>query len=52
VLMRIDADGILRVTADFPPDGHREMELRNELYMSDPRKDTLRERIAAIHINL
>ena len=52
ILMNADVDGLLKVTADYPPHGSREIEIKNELYGDDGRAAPLREKVQSLHVNL
>jgi molecular chaperone DnaK len=51
IAMVIDGNGILTVTADYPPHGKQLVELRNELFALGPRVLPLREKVQAIVLN-
>jgi len=51
IAMRIDVNGILTVTADYPPRGKQLVEVQNELFALGPRVIPLREKVQAIIIN-
>jgi len=46
-----DTNGLLTVTADYPPHGKQLVELRNELFAHGSRAVQLRERVQAITLN-
>lgn len=52
ICMRVDADGCLRVSADYPPVGSKEMEIRNDLFDFRGRAAELARRIQNLTINV
>lgn len=52
IVMHADTNGILNVTADYPPHGRQTMELKNDLYMYDRRALPLRAKVQSIVVNL
>jgi hypothetical protein len=52
IRMDADTDGVLRVTAEYPPDRQDVIELKNELYMYDARALPLRTHVQSALINL
>jgi hypothetical protein len=50
--MDADTNGILTVTADYPPYGRKVMELKNDLFMYDKRAIPLKSKVQSIAINL
>ncbi|QQR72415.1 MAG: Hsp70 family protein [Holophagales bacterium] len=49
--MAWSSDGILRVLADFPPHGRRELEIKNEDFQFGRRLALLRERVASLTVH-
>jgi molecular chaperone DnaK len=52
IIMEADTSGILKVTADYPPDGRQVMELKNDLYMYEGRALPLRAKVQSLSVNL
>jgi molecular chaperone DnaK len=52
VILEINRDGFLRVIADYPPHGRKDVEIRNEVFDFDGRAERLRNLIQAITIHL
>jgi molecular chaperone DnaK len=52
IFMRVDADGCLHVSADYPPVGSKEMEIRNDLFNFRGRAAELARRIQSLTINV
>ncbi len=52
ICLRVDADGCLRVAANYPPVGSKEMEIRNDLFDFRGRAAELARRIQSLIINV
>lgn len=52
ITMSVDDDGCLRVSADYPPVGRKEMEIRNDLFDFRGRAADLHRRIQSLTINV
>jgi molecular chaperone DnaK len=52
ICMTVDADGCLRVAADYPPVGSKEMEIRNDLFDFRGRASELAQRIQRLTVNV
>jgi molecular chaperone DnaK len=51
ITMAVDADGCLKVAADYPPAGRKEMEIRNDLFDFKGRASELHRRIQGLLIH-
>ena len=52
IAMAVDSDGCLRVSADYPPVGRKEMEIRDALFDFRGRAAELHRRIQSLTINI
>ncbi|MFQ5629524.1 MAG: Hsp70 family protein [bacterium] len=52
IILEADANGMLKVSAEYPPQGRKVMELKNELYIYDQRALPLKEKIQSLTIEL
>ena len=52
IILEADTNGMLTVSAEYPPHGRQVMELKNELYVYDQRALPLREKIQSLIIEL
>jgi hypothetical protein len=52
IIMECDSNGTIKVIADYPHNGKKEMQLKNELYIYDKRAIPLREKVQSLIIEL
>lgn len=52
IILEADINGMLKVSAEYPPQGRHVMELKNELYIYDQRALPLREKIQSLTIEI
>jgi molecular chaperone DnaK len=52
VILEINRDGFLRVIADYPPHGRKDVEIRNEVFDFEGRAERLRKLVSSITIHL
>lgn len=52
IIMEADVNGMLKVSAEYLPQGRQVMELKNELYIYDQRALPLREKIQSLTIEM